>query len=113
VHNIDRDISALQASQELCDRLGYADRMSIACTDVSAVDIAAKSVTEWQSFDVVFLAALVGMDTQSKLSILESLANKLRPGALVVARSAKGLRSVLYPVSFIRKYTAVAVRSAC
>ena len=72
--------------------------MSFACADVSAEDSASET-TKWDEFDVVFLAALVGMDTSSKLAILGSLARKLRPGALVVARSAKGLRSVLYPVS--------------
>ncbi len=98
VHNIDRDSAALQASQALCNRLPHAGKMSFACTDVSSDDVASAKSTDWKSFDVVFLAALVGMDTHSKLAILESLARKLRPGALVVVRSAKGLRSVLYPV---------------
>ncbi|KAF1364300.1 Nicotianamine synthase, partial [Lizonia empirigonia] len=98
VHNVDRDISALQVSQDLCDRLGYTERMTFACTDVSADNDVSANKTKWEEFDVVFLAALVGMDTQSKLSILESLARKLKTGALVVARSAKGLRSVLYPI---------------
>lgn len=70
--------------------------MSFACTDVSAED---HEGTMWADFDVIFLAALVGMDTSSKLAILEGLVRKLKPGALVVARSAKGLRGVLYPVS--------------
>ncbi|XPS81738.1 Nicotianamine synthase [Ascochyta lentis] len=98
VHNIDRDTSALQVSQRLCERLGHTERMSFACTDVSAEDAVGAGRTKWEDFDVVFLAALVGMDTQSKLSILESLVRKLRTGTLVVARSAKGLRSVLYPI---------------
>ena len=55
--------------------------------------------TPWKDFDVVFLAALVGIDTCSKLAILKELAKRLKPGTLVVARSAHGLRSVLYPVS--------------
>lgn len=71
--------------------------MSFACTDVS--DENDQEETSWADFDAVFLAALVGMDTSSKLAILEELVRKLKPGALVVARSAKGLRGVLYPVS--------------
>ena len=98
MHNIDRDTSALSVSQNLCERLGYQDRMSFACADVSVEEYPSET-TRWEDFDVVFLAALVGMDTSSKLAILGSLARKLRPGALVVARSAQGLRSVLYPVS--------------
>lgn len=101
MHNIDRDISSLQISKLLSERLGHADRMSFACTDMGAEENEGAEETDWEEFDVMFLAALVGMDTLSKLSILESLAKKLRPGTLVVARSAKGLRSVLYPVSCI------------
>jgi nicotianamine synthase len=59
----------------------------------------AKSTTKWQKYQVIFLAALVGMDTGGKLNILQSLVEKLKPGCLVVARSAHGLRTVLYPVS--------------
>lgn len=97
VNNIDRDTSALALSQDLCSRLGYADRMSFTCVDVSAEE--GQEKTRWADFDVVFLAALVGMDTSSKMTILEGLVRKLKPGTLVVARSANGLRGVLYPVS--------------
>jgi nicotianamine synthase len=94
VHNVDRDASALSISEELCERLGYGAHMSFACEDVTQ-----ESGSDWGSYEVVFLAALVGTDTHSKLAILESLARKLSPGTLVVARSAQGMRSVLYPVS--------------
>ncbi|KAF2124564.1 Nicotianamine synthase [Dothidotthia symphoricarpi CBS 119687] len=101
VHNVDRDIEALQVSQGLCEKLGYEDRMSFSCEDVSMDSGQATSglyETDWKSFDAIFLAALVGLDTNAKLGILESLSKKLEPGTLVVARSARGLRSVLYPV---------------
>jgi nicotianamine synthase len=52
----------------------------------------------------VFLAALVGMDNETKMGILGSLARKLKRGTLVVARSARGLRSVLYPVRLLYGY---------
>jgi len=94
VHNIDRDATALAVSQTLCQKLGY-DRMTFSREDITAQE----SSTRWVDFDVVFLAALVGCDTASKISILKSLAQKLKVGTLVVARSAKGLREVLYPVS--------------
>lgn len=112
-HNIDRDTSALRVSQRLCETLGYGQRMTFACADAGAEEerpfrrhgaIAERSVggfitTDWESLEVVFLAALVGMDTSTKLSILASLSRKLNPGTLVIARSARGLRGVLYPVS--------------
>jgi len=56
--------------------------------------------TDWASFQVVFLAALVGMDSAAKTEILDSLRGRLAPGTLVVARSAEGLRGVLYPVCY-------------
>lgn len=112
-HNIDRDTSALRVSQRLCETLGYGKRMTFACEDasveeegpsdkqgiVSEPETCSFIDTDWKSLEVVFLAALVGMETSTKLSILASLSRKLNPGTLVVARSARGLRSVLYPVS--------------
>ncbi|KAF2822561.1 Nicotianamine synthase [Ophiobolus disseminans] len=92
VHNIDRDAAALNISRQLCASLGYGS-MSFACEDITK-----NSNTDWESFEVIFLAALVGTNTDSKMAILSSLASRLRPGTLVVARSAQGMRSVLYPV---------------
>lgn len=98
MYNIDRDTTALSVSESLCKRLGYQDdRMSFACEDVTQETTS--STSGWQSCEVVFLAALVGTDTYTKLNILKSMAGKLAPGTLVVARSAQGMRSVLYPVS--------------
>jgi nicotianamine synthase len=97
VYNVDRDTSALQVSESLCKLLGYGDRMSFACEDITEESPSSKP--DWQSCQVVLLAALVGTDTYAKLNILKSMAKKLMPGTLVVARSAQGMRSVLYPVS--------------
>lgn len=47
--------------------------------------------------DVVVLAALVGTTAAAKAAILRSLAERMRPGALLLARSAQGLRALLYP----------------
>ena len=70
--------------------------MTFSQEDVSITGDA--SPTNWRSFQVVFLAALVGMDTASKIDILSGLVKKLEPGTLIVARSARGMRAVLYPV---------------
>jgi nicotianamine synthase len=69
--------------------------MTWACEDVGAV----QRVTNWKDFQVIFLAALVGMDSKSKVEILGKIAREAEPGTFVVVRSARGLRSVLYPVS--------------
>lgn len=96
VHNIDRDPDALKISEELAVRCGYGGRMTFSNEDVSMAHGA--STTDWHSFQVVFLAALVGMDTPAKVEIMSDLTKKLQPGTLVVARSAHGMRRVLYPV---------------
>ncbi|KAF2465258.1 Nicotianamine synthase [Lindgomyces ingoldianus] len=103
VHNIDRDIDALRVSWELTMMLGYGERMTFEGRDVSSEKSCGElveghgEIADWSKFDVVFLAALVGMDSQSKIEILASLGKKLSPGTLVIARSAHGLREVLYP----------------
>ncbi|WP_344099273.1 nicotianamine synthase family protein [Myceligenerans crystallogenes] len=47
--------------------------------------------------DLVVLAALVGTTTAAKAGLIRSLAARMRPGALLLARSAHGLRALLYP----------------
>jgi nicotianamine synthase len=94
--NIDRDCAALAVSKKLTDSLVYGQRMTFSCEDVDSTS--QSTSTNWKDFDVVFFAALVGMDTDTKHAILASLVKKMRPGALVVARSARGMRGVLYPV---------------
>jgi nicotianamine synthase len=49
-------------------------------------------------YDLVYLAALAGLDPDSKRRLLEHLGCTLRPGTLVLARSAHSLRGLLYPV---------------
>ncbi|KAF2677381.1 Nicotianamine synthase [Lentithecium fluviatile CBS 122367] len=95
VTNIDRDASALAQSQELCARLGCADRMGFVCEDAT---VSKGGWMQWEKLDVVFLAALVGMTSTEKIEILEGLVGSLARGCLVMCRSARGLRGVLYPV---------------
>lgn len=67
-------------------------RMSFHTTDVMSVTDAFKD------YDVVFLAALVGMDKEEKIGVIEHLAKYMKPGALLMLRSAHGARAFLYPV---------------
>jgi hypothetical protein len=48
-------------------------------------------------FDVVYLAALVGISQAEKEGIMLQVVDRMRPGALLVVRSAWGLRTCLYP----------------
>ncbi|KAG8369702.1 hypothetical protein BUALT_Bualt14G0041400 [Buddleja alternifolia] len=51
-----------------------------------------------KNYDVVFLAALVGMGIEEKMDVVEHLAKHMAPGAILMLRSAHGARAFLYPV---------------
>ncbi|KAI3508415.1 hypothetical protein L1887_23422 [Cichorium endivia] len=53
---------------------------------------------ELKEYDVIFLAALVGMDIDEKVKVIDHLAKYMAPGALLMLRSAHGARVFLYPV---------------
>lgn len=95
--NIDSDLKAIQISKSLCDILDFGeDGMSFRCTKVGSGD---KENVDLYKFDVVCLAALVGETQCQKQQILARVVQSMRPGAMMLLRSAHGLRSLLYPVS--------------
>lgn len=49
-------------------------------------------------YDCIFLAALVGMNKEEKLKILEHINKYMKEGGTLLVRSAKGARAFLYPV---------------
>ncbi|KAK7329558.1 hypothetical protein VNO77_23728 [Canavalia gladiata] len=51
-----------------------------------------------KEYNVVFLAALVGMDQKEKAKVINHLAKHMAPGAILLLRSAHGARAFLYPV---------------
>uniref|UniRef100_A0A0E0LQ25 Nicotianamine synthase n=1 Tax=Oryza punctata TaxID=4537 RepID=A0A0E0LQ25_ORYPU len=69
-----------------------AARMAFHTSDVADV------TTELAAYDVVFLAALVGMAAEEKARMVEHLGKHMAPGAALVVRSAHGARGFLYPV---------------
>ncbi|KAJ4719341.1 nicotianamine synthase-like [Melia azedarach] len=92
-HNYDVDPSA--NSQALCLVSSDPDlskRMFFHTTDILDVSSALKD------YDVVFLAALVGMDKEEKLKVVDHLAKYMAPGSLLMLRSAHGARAFLYPI---------------
>lgn len=92
--NIDHDPQAIATSLTLCHALKInQDTVCFQCAE------ACSDVLDLASFDVVYLAALVGQCGQQKRHILSSLVKRMRPGALVVLRSAHSLRRLVYPVS--------------
>jgi nicotianamine synthase len=61
-------------------------------------DIMDLTSDEIKDYEVIFLAALVGMSKEEKIKIIEHLGKFMAPGALLMLRSAHGARAFLYPV---------------
>ncbi|XP_020276577.1 nicotianamine synthase-like [Asparagus officinalis] len=92
-HNYDLDPSATAKARKLVESdPDLAERVVFRTADVMEVKRALRE------YDVVFLAALVGMEIEDKRRVLEHLALHMKPNALLVVRSAHGARTFLYPV---------------
>ncbi|XP_057434010.1 nicotianamine synthase-like [Lotus japonicus] len=92
-HNYDMDPSANAKAYDLVSSdPDLSKRMFFHTTDIAHVSNALKE------YNVVFLAALVGMDKKGKESVINHLAKHMAPGAVLVLRSAHGARAFLYPV---------------
>ncbi|XP_027350846.1 nicotianamine synthase [Abrus precatorius] len=92
-HNYDLDPLANSNAMRLvsCDP-DLSKRMLFHTNDILDVSNALKD------YEVVYLAALVGMDKEGKNRIIDHLAKHMAPGALLMLRSAHGARAFLYPV---------------
>ncbi|NEE02945.1 nicotianamine synthase family protein [Phytoactinopolyspora halotolerans] len=88
VHNIDRDADVVAGSRMLAEALGRTD-VRFRHADAASVDL--------RGYDVVVLAALVGETAADKDALLCHLATAMDPGALLLLRSARGMRTLLYP----------------
>nr|DAD33127.1 TPA_asm: hypothetical protein HUJ06_011978 [Nelumbo nucifera] len=92
-HNYDIDPSANSLAHRLVSSdSDLSNRMFFHTTDIMTVS------SSLRDYDVVFLAALVGMDKQEKTRIIDHLAKHMAPGSLLMLRSAHGARAFLYPV---------------
>ncbi|XP_010549461.1 PREDICTED: nicotianamine synthase 3-like [Tarenaya hassleriana] len=92
-HNFDVDPCANSlASRLVSSDPDLSQRMFFHTTDVMDVTESLKD------FDVVFLAALVGMDKSEKVKVIEHLQKHMAPGAVLMLRSAHGARAFLYPI---------------
>jgi hypothetical protein len=92
VDNLDRDAEAVVLGQRVAAALGPAlgpVPLTFRQADVTGADL--------RGYDVVVLAALVGAGGPEKRTILGHLAASMSPGAVLLARSARGMRSLLYP----------------
>lgn len=91
VDNLDRDPVALAASRRVVDALG-AGGLGFVVADAGGpadVDLA--------PYGLVVLAALAGPTPAEKARVVRHVAASMAPGAVLLARSARGMRTLLYP----------------
>ncbi|KAK4201494.1 putative nicotianamine synthase [Triangularia verruculosa] len=94
VLNVDYDESAISASLKLSLALGERGKgMEFICAEATSAS-ASRDLAE---FDVVYMAALVGITQAEKEKIMLEVVARMRRGALLVIRSSWGLRTCLYP----------------
>ncbi|KAK7397118.1 hypothetical protein VNO78_18285 [Psophocarpus tetragonolobus] len=92
-HNYDMDpLANSNAMRLVSSHPDLSKRMLFHTSDILDVSNSLKD------YEVVYLAALVGMDKEGKNRIIDHLAKTMAPGALLMLRSAHGARAFLYPV---------------
>jgi nicotianamine synthase len=86
------DVSAQAAGLglDVTRKLSVSSQVHIHHSDAAQFDAVADS-------DIVVLAALVGLQRDAKRRMLQALRERMRPASILVARSAHGLRTLLYP----------------
>ncbi|KAG0169260.1 putative 26S proteasome regulatory subunit [Apophysomyces sp. BC1034] len=89
IDNIDNNRQAIAISAQLIQSLGMADRLKFHEVD-------AGKFAGYAEADVVIMGALVG-DGQQKMEFLKRIGKQMKPGAVVMVRSAHSLRKLLYP----------------
>ncbi|GAB6902869.1 nicotianamine synthase family protein [Kineosporia succinea] len=89
---------------DVVDRSAEAVALGAACVNAllghGAVRFHQAEAAEFEAVagaDVVVLGALAGLDPAEKNAILAALRQRLSPGAVLLVRSAAGLRRLLYP----------------
>ncbi|KAI3715603.1 hypothetical protein L6452_22589 [Arctium lappa] len=92
-HNYDIDpLANSMASCLVSPDPDLSRRMVFHTTDIMDV------TDELKEYDVIFLAALVGMDIDEKVKVVQHLAKYMEPGSILMLRSAHGARAFIYPV---------------
>lgn len=92
-HNYDIDPLANSSAMHLVSSdPDLSNRMVFHTNDILDVS------DDLKDYEIVYLAALVGMDKEEKNRIIDHLGKHMAPGALLMLRSAHGARAFLYPV---------------
>nr|AWW17535.1 nicotianamine synthase [Triticum monococcum subsp. monococcum] len=86
------------AANDRASKLFRADKDVGARMSFHTADVADELAGELAKYDVVFLAALVGMAAEDKAKVLAHLGAHMADGAALVVRNAHGARGFLYPI---------------
>lgn len=86
---LDYDSEACQMSRKMISGLGLDRQINIIYQDGS-------TYKDYNKFEVIFVAALAGIDKNVKLRILKQISEYSRKNTHVLARSAWGNRKILY-----------------
>ena len=101
VDNVDRDPVALVASRRVAGALAVTGLGFVHLDAGGAVGGGAREGAgpgaDLGAYGSVVLAALVGRTPDEKARVIAHLADAMAPGAVLVVRSARGLRTLLYP----------------
>lgn len=92
---VDNEPQAADLARRLLGRLAPGPGLHVAQADATSAEDMARLLA---GCDVVVVAALAGHTRGQKLAVLDAVGRALDPGAYLVVRSARGLRSLLYAV---------------
>ncbi|KAL0475995.1 nicotianamine synthase [Neurospora intermedia] len=106
--NMDMCPRAIDVSSQLNGALGpWGEGMEFLCGEAGSSSISL------EDSDVVYVAALVGLSQEDKEEIFLKVVRTMRPGALLVVRSAWGLRTCLYPAVNVTTERLLGVLECC
>lgn len=86
---LDIDKSAMSLSKKVIDALGLSDKFNYIVAD-------AKGFTNYQQYEVIYVAALAGLETSDKEKIVENIKIHAQSSAHIMMRSSYANRALLY-----------------
>jgi nicotianamine synthase len=92
---VDNHPQAVELARQVLGRLAPGPGIRVVRAEAGSPEDMAQILADCE---LVFVAALVGCTRAQKQAVLRAVGQALKPGALLVVRSAHGLRSLLYPV---------------
>ncbi|KAK0653023.1 Nicotianamine synthase [Cercophora newfieldiana] len=105
IYNVDSDSEAIRLSKALIEKLGHrAQGMHFIQGRAGSREI------DLSDMDVINLAALVGETQEQKEDIILKVARQMKVGAVMIVRSARGLRTCLYPEFDIQSDSCAEIR---